>query len=196
MYRRAKIIATLGPASQDENSIRELIQAGMNVTRINFSHGTHADHAAAIHRVRRVAKELGQPITILQDLQGPKIRTGEIENGQIHIKSGDKLTLTTKPILGNQNCVSVDYLKLPNSAQVGSRILLDDGNLELKVEAITPDGVQTCVTLGGLLKPHKGVNLPGVALDIQSFTSKDKEDLAFGLSQNIDAIALSFVRSE
>lgn len=195
MYRRAKIIATLGPASQDETTIRKLIQAGMNVVRINFSHGTQNEHAAAIQRIRRVASELSQPITILQDLQGPKIRTGEIENGQITLEAGQKLTLTAKSVLGNQHCVPVDYPKLPDSAQVGGRILLDDGNLELLVEAITPKGVETRVILGGVLKPHKGVNLPGASLEIQSFTEKDREDLAFGLSQNVDAVALSFVRT-
>jgi len=196
MYRRAKIIATLGPASRDENIIRELIQAGMNVTRINFSHGAQSDHTAAIRCVRKVSKELGQPIAILQDLQGPKIRTGEIKGGQIHIKSGDLLTLTAESILGDHGCVSVDYTNLSNSTEVGGRILLDDGNLELIVEKINPTDVETRVVLGGILKPHKGVNLPGAILDIQSFTSKDKKDLAFGLSQNVDAIALSFVRSE
>jgi len=196
MYRRAKIVATLGPASRDENVIRELIQTGMSVTRINFSHGNQADHAEAIKVVRRVARELGEPITILQDLQGPKIRTGEIEGGQISIKAGDQLTLTTKEVMGNQACVSVDYKKLPLSAKVGGRILLDDGNLELKIESISDRKVQTRVILGGILKPHKGVNLPGASLDIQSFTAKDKADLAFGLSQNVDAIALSFVRTD
>lgn len=196
MFRRAKIVATLGPASNDENTIRDLIQAGMNVSRINFSHGTQDEHASAIQRIRQVARELDQPITILQDLQGPKIRTGEIEGGKITLEAGQKLTLTTKSIMGDQHCVSVDYAKLSDSAQVGGRILLDDGNLELLVEAITPETVETRVALGGVLKPHKGVNLPGASLDIQSFTDKDREDLAFGLSQNVDAVALSFVRSE
>jgi pyruvate kinase len=195
MYRRAKIVATLGPASHDEAIIRELIRAGMSVARINFSHGTQADHAEAIQRIRRVAKELKQPIAIMQDLQGPKIRTGEIEGGKTIIEAGQKLTLTTQPVMGNQHCVSVDYAKLPESAQVGRRILLDDGNLELVIEAVSAESVETRVTLGGLLKPHKGVNLPGAELDIQSFTDKDREDLAFGLAQNVDAIALSFVRS-
>ena len=195
MYRRAKIIATLGPASQDEKTIRDLIQAGMNVARINFSHGTQEDHAAAIQRIRRVAQDLGQPITILQDLQGPKIRTGEISDGMVTLEAGQKLTLTTEPILGDQHRVPVDYKKLSESAEIGGRILLDDGNLELLVEAITPTTVETRVTLGGVLKPHKGVNLPGASLDIQSFTEKDKTDLAFGLSQNVDAVALSFVRT-
>lgn len=195
MYRRAKIIATLGPASHDESTIRELIKAGMSVARINFSHGDQDEHKAAIKCIRQVADELRQPITILQDLQGPKIRTGEIENGQVTLDPGQKLTLTIKPVLGNKYCVPVDYAKLSESAQVGGRILLDDGNLELLVESITPETVETRVTLGGVLKPHKGVNLPGASLNIQSFTEKDKADLAFGLSQNVDAIALSFVRS-
>ncbi len=196
MYRRAKIVATLGPASQDKATIQKLIQAGMNVTRINFSHGSQSDHAAAIKRIRQVAMELDQPITILQDLQGPKIRTGEIAGGKITIEVGQKLTLTTEKILGTQGCVAVDYDKLTESAKVGGKIFLDDGNLELLVEAITSKTVETRVTLGGVLKPHKGVNLPGVSLNIQSFTEKDKADLAFGLSQNVDAVALSFVRSE
>jgi pyruvate kinase len=195
MNRRSKIVATLGPASSDEKTIRQLIKAGMNVARINFSHGTHADHEESIMRIRRVAKELGQPITILQDLQGPKIRTGEISGGSVTIKSGQKLSLTTQPILGDQHRVAVDYPKLPKSAKVGGRILLDDGNLELEVVAVTHDGVETQVTLGGILKPHKGVNLPGASLDIQSFTHKDKQDLVLGLSMNVDAVALSFVRS-
>jgi len=196
MYRRAKIVATLGPASSDEDTIRDLIQAGMNVARINFSHGSQSDHADSIQRIREVARDLEQPITILQDLQGPKIRTGEIEGGSIILRVGQKLTLTTQPILGNQKCVSVDYAKLPDCAHIGNRILLDDGSLELSVDSITAETVETTVTLGGVLKPHKGVNLPGASLNIASFTSKDKEDLIFGLSQNVDAVALSFVRSE
>jgi pyruvate kinase len=196
MYRRAKIVATLGPASSDEATIRELIQAGMNVSRINFSHGAQADHAAAIKMIRRVADELGRPVTILQDLQGPKIRTGEIEGGKITLQVGQRLTLTTEPVLGNPQRVAVDYPKLAESAVVGERILLDDGNLELVVEAVTPKRVETRVSVGGVLKPHKGVNLPGASLDIDSFTDKDREDLVFGLSQNVDAVALSFVRSE
>ncbi|HBY08469.1 MAG TPA: pyruvate kinase [Chloroflexi bacterium] len=195
MYRRAKIVATLGPASSNESAIRELIQAGMNVARINFSHGAQAEHAVVIATIRRIAREMGQPVTILQDLQGPKIRTGEIEDGSINLQKGQKLTLTIEPILGTSDQVSVDYDKLPESASMGERILLDDGNLELEVVSITPTGVETRVTLGGVLKPHKGVNLPGASLNIQSFTEKDRQDLIFGLSQNVDAIALSFVRS-
>jgi len=196
MNRRAKIIATLGPASNDKKTIKKLIQAGVNVVRINFSHGTHREHAEAINKVRGVAEELGQPVTILQDLQGPKIRVGEIQDGQIHIKAGDELSLTTEQIIGNHEYISVDYPYLPQSARVGGRILLDDGNLELRIEKVKTNSIKTRVIMGGLLKSHKGVNLPGAKLEIQSFTSKDREDLAFGLSKNVDAIALSFVRSD
>ena len=195
MNRRAKIVATIGPASQDENSLRQLITAGMNVARINFSHGTHADHAAVIRRARRIADQLDRPLTILQDLQGPKIRTGEIKDGQVELVNGQSLTLTTEEVEGDANTVSVDYAELPRSVATGGRILLDDGNLELVVTAVGADSVETEVILGGTLKPHKGVNLPGASLNICSFTAKDQADLEFGLAHKVDAIALSFVRS-
>jgi pyruvate kinase len=195
LERRAKIVATLGPACYDENTIRQLILAGVNVARINFSHGTHEIHAAAIARIRKIATELNQSVTILQDLQGPKIRTGELVGDQVELVAGQNLSLTIDPVLGDNQRVSVDYPGLPNSVQVGGRILLDDGRLELVVKSVGSDTIETGVVLGGLLKPHKGVNLPGASLSIQAFTEKDKEDLAFGLSQNIDAVALSFVRT-
>lgn len=195
MNRRAKIVATLGPASQDENSLRQLIKAGVNVARINFSHGTHEDHAEVIQRARHIAEQLDQPLTILQDLQGPKIRTGEIKNGHVELISGQLLTLTTEEVQGDANFVSVDYAHLPQSVTTGGRILLDDGNLELVVTAVGTNSVETKVILGGMLKPHKGVNLPGASLNIPSFTEKDQADLEFGLAQKVDAIALSFVRS-
>jgi pyruvate kinase len=195
MNRRAKIVATIGPASQSENTIRELIQAGINVARINFSHGTYQDHAQSIQRIRRVSQQLNQPITILQDLQGPKIRTGELRSGQVELKTGQVYTLTTMVVPGDDKIVSVDYPDLPRSVKLGGRILLDDGNLELAVKSIGNDSVETEVVLGGILKPHKGVNLPGASLNIQSLTEKDKADLAFGLEQSIDAVALSFVRT-
>ncbi len=195
MERRAKIIATIGPATHDEHMIRNLIQAGMNVARINFSHGTHSDHAESIKRIRKASRLLNQPVTILQDLQGPKIRTGEIVNDWVEIKTGQTLTLTTREIQGDQNTISVDYEDLPHSAKPGGRILLDDGNLELVVTSVGDESVETKVVFGGILKPNKGVNLPGAHLSIQSFTEKDKADLVFGLEQGVDAIALSFVRS-
>jgi len=195
MERRTKIVATLGPASQDEHTIKELIQAGMNVARLNFSHGSYSDHALRIERIRRISNELGAPITILQDLQGPKIRTGEIAGGSVQLLPGQALTLTTEPVIGDQKMVSVDYPGLPASVKTGSRILLDDGNLELAVTSVSGERVETRVSLGGVLKSHKGVNLPGGLLDIPGFTQKDEADLTFGLQQGVDAIAMSFVRS-
>lgn len=194
MNRRAKIIATLGPASRDEATIRALIQAGMNIARINFSHGTHADHAASIERIRKIAAELRQPITIMQDLQGPKIRVGDIQGGLVELLPGQQLVLTSEPVLGNAQRVSIDYDDLPASVQPGGRILLDDGNLELRVLKTNEKEVITQVIFGGLLKPNKGVNLPKANLKVPSVTEKDLEDLAFGLEIGIDAIALSFVR--
>jgi pyruvate kinase len=195
MNRRAKIVATIGPASQDEGTIHKLIRAGMNVARINFSHGTHEDHAISIERLRKASELLDHPITILQDLQGPKIRTGELVDGQITLTQGQILTLTTEDIQGTQELVSVDYPDLPSSAQTGGRILLDDGNLELAIKSIEGNTIETEVILGGILKPNKGVNLPGASLTLQAFTEKDKADLKFGLEQGVDAIALSFVRT-
>ncbi len=195
MNRRAKIVATIGPASQNEHAIQRLISAGMNVARINFSHGKHEDHALSIERLRQASQQLDQPITILQDLQGPKIRTGELSEGKAKLVMGQALTLTTEDVPGDAQCVSVDYPDLPHSVQVGGRILLDDGNLELQVKSVGKQSVETEVVLGGTLKPNKGVNLPGADLTLQAFTEKDKTDLAFGLEQDVDAIALSFVRS-
>lgn len=195
MERFAKIVATLGPASQDEQTILRLIQAGMDVSRLNFSHGTYEDHAAVFWRIRNASMELGRAVSILQDLQGPKIRIGKIENGQVELVRDQKLTLTVKPVLGNQEIVSIDFPQLLESVQPGNRILLDDGNLELVVLSVEDDQVNTRVVLGGTLKPHKGVNLPGARLDIPGFTEKDQADLAFGLELGVDAVAVSFVRT-
>ncbi len=195
MERCAKIVATIGPSSQDEATIRELLEAGVNVARLNFSHGTHDDHALVIERLRRISKEMGRPICILQDLQGPKIRTGELTEGKVELIAGQTLTLTSSPVSGDAQLVSVDFPDLPRSVQPGGRILLDDGNLELTVIKIEGDRVATRVVVGGTLKPHKGVNLPRAKLSIQSFTEKDEADLAFGLEHGVDAVALSFVRS-
>ncbi len=166
----------------------------MNVARLNFSHGTHEDHAGVIERLRNAARNLGRPICIMQDLQGPKIRTGQIEGGGAPLVAGQTLTLTARTVPGNSQEVSVDYPDLPRSVEPGGRILLDDGNLELKVLSTTDDSVQTQVVLGGVLKPHKGVNLPRAKLNIASFTEKDEADLAFGLQQGVDAVAMSFVK--
>lgn len=196
MSRNTKIVATIGPASQDEQTIQLLIQAGLNVARLNFSHGSHEDHAVVYKCLRDTAKNLNRPLTILQDLQGPKIRTGNLHHGSITLIPGEKLTLTTETILGDKTRVSVDYPGLPGCLKPGNRILLDDGQLELLVLSSSNTEVETQVVLGGILKPHKGVNLPGAVLDIAGFTQKDEEDLVFGLELGVDAIAVSFVRSK
>lgn len=174
--------------------ILRLLQAGVDVVRLNFSHGTHEDHAQIIAHIRSICSLLDRPVTILQDLQGPKIRTGEIEGGQVQLDRGEEVTLTTQHIIGNKSVIPVDFSDLTNCVEPGGRILLDDGNLELVVLSTAEDQLRARVVLGGVLKPHKGVNLPGAKLNISSLTEKDEKDLAFGLQQGVDAIALSFVR--
>lgn len=203
MNRRAKIVATIGPASQDENTLRQLLRAGVDVARLNFSHGSHEVHAGVYHRLRAAAEELGRPITILQDMQGPKIRTGNIPNGSVEIVADQQLILTPAEAIDesqvegqDDKCIiPVDFPELLDSVQPGSRILLDDGNLELQVTGVEGDQVECRVVLGGALKSHKGVNLPGAKLNIPGFTEKDEEDLEFGLKLGVDAVAVSFVRS-
>lgn len=195
MNRCAKIVATIGPASQDEPIILKLVQAGMDVARLNFSHGTHENHAEVYKRIRSVSQELGRSITILQDLQGPKIRTGELENGKVELVQDQSLILTTQSIVGNNQIVPVDFPQLIASVQPGGRILLDDGKLELVVINVEADQVETHVVVGGTLKPNKGVNLPGARLEIPGFTEKDEVDLEFGLRLGVDAVAVSFVRT-
>jgi pyruvate kinase len=195
MNRRAKIVATIGPASQDEANILRLLQAGVNVARLNFSHGTYEDHAVVFQRLRTTSSQLGIAVAVMMDLQGPKIRTGDISDGQAELVAGQTLILTTQPIVGDSRRVGVDYPDLPAGVQPGGRILLDDGNLELSVVAVHGDEVETTVTLGGILKPHKGVNLPGARINLPGFTEKDRADLAFGLQLGVDIVAVSFVRT-
>jgi len=196
MTRRTKIVATIGPASQDEKMIRELLRSGVNVARLNFSHGSHADHAEVLKRLRQIAAELGRPVCVLQDLQGPKIRTGDLPVGKIEIEAGQVLTLTTAPGPYAPGEVPVDFPELPSSVRPGGRILLDDGNLELAVLETNGLRVKVSVVVGGTLKSNKGINLPGAQINISALTEKDEVDLAFGLEQGVDAVALSFVRSQ
>lgn len=195
MERRTKIIATLGPASRDKSTLRKLFQAGMDVARINFSHGTHQEHAQLIHDLRHVAAELNRPVAILQDLSGPKIRTGGMAEGPQEIRQGDELVLTNQETPGTASRIQVNFPALPNSVSPGGRILLDDGRLELAVKEIQGQEVVTEVIQGGTLKANKGVNLPGAALEFSPLTEKDLRDLEFGLEQGVDALALSFVRT-
>ena len=193
--RRTKIVCTMGPACNKEETIAALIAAGMNVARLNFSHGTHDEHAALIAAIRRMSRRLSKPVSILQDLQGPKIRTGVLAGGDpVMLKDQAQFTITTRMIQGTNSEVSTTYEGLPGDVHRGDRLLLDDGRLELAVESVDPTDVHTRVVHGGILKEHKGINLPGVIVNIPSMTAKDHEDLAFGVAQGVDYIAISFVR--
>ena len=197
MDRKAKIVATIGPASQDEAILEKLIKAGMNVARTNFSHGTHEEHAARIAIIRRVSERLEIPIGILQDLQGPKIRVGELP-APLQLSEGEMVSLYatgTEPPEDTGKQIPVDFRQLFDSVQTSERLLLDDGRLSLEVVSVNERALKARVLVGGLLTSHKGINLPGVRMRISGFTEKDEADLAFGISQNVDAVAISFVRS-
>jgi pyruvate kinase len=196
MERRTKIVCTLGPASSTPEIIRKLAGAGMNVARLNFSHGTHQAHAEQYRTVREVSSEMQANVAILMDLQGPKIRTGRLKNAQpVELVRGAELTITTRDLLGGEGCISTTYQHLPQDVSPGDRILIADGLLELTVKSVNPPEVRCEVVRGGMLGEHKGINLPGVRIAEPSLTAKDKEDLAFGLSLGVDYVALSFVRS-
>jgi pyruvate kinase len=195
MKRRTKIVATMGPASQDKHTIRSLIQAGMDVARLNFSHGTLEQHAETLGHLRHYCDRMGKPLTIMQDLQGPKIRTGDVEGGRIELVSGSTLILTTETVLGSTERLSVDLPDLPHFLRPGSRILMADGHLELVAREIHDHEIVTEVVIGGELTARKGINLPGVVLDIPGFTEKDEADLKFGIQNGVDVIAMSFIRS-
>ena len=185
----------MGPASNTEDKIAALIAAGMNVARLNFSHGTHEEHAQLIALIRRISRRLSKPVSILQDLQGPKIRTGVLGGGgAVMLKDQSLFTISTRDVSGTADEVSTTYEGLPGDLHAGDRLLLDDGRLELKVESVDATDVRTRVVHGGVLKEHKGINLPGVVVNIPSLTEKDREDLIFGVAQGVDYIAISFVR--
>ncbi len=191
---RAKIVCTLGPASSTPEKIGELIDAGMSVARLNFSHGSHEDHAKMLQTVRNEAEKRGKAIAILLDLQGPKIRVGKIKDGQIELRPGAELTITTEQILGDEKRVSTSYQMLPNDVKVGHQILLDDGYLSLAVTGVEGHEVRTVVVAGGILKNNKGINLPGVDVSAPALSEKDRTDIGFALRHGVDYVALSFVR--
>jgi len=194
--RRAKIICTVGPACDSEECIRDLMRLGMDVARLNFSHGTHAEHARRIKRLRRVARSLKRTICILQDLQGPKIRTGRLKNGKpVELETGSILTITPRKVPGTAALISTDFAGLAREVEPGARVLLSDGRIELRVRAIHGDDVEAEVRNGGMLAEQQGINLPGAAVAIPALTEKDRLDLKFGLAHGVDAVALSFVRS-
>lgn len=193
--RNTKIVCTIGPASDSREVLGQLMDAGMNVVRLNFSHGTQQEHGQKIALIREIAAEKNLAIAILQDLAGPKIRMGTFANGPVELKSGDMFTLTARDVPGDERDVSVTYRELPRDVQVGDTLLLADGALELRVEAVVEDDIRCRVILGGQLSSHKGINLPSRSIRAPILTAKDYADLAFGLAHGVDFVALSFVRS-
>jgi pyruvate kinase len=194
--RRARIVCTLGPSSSSESAMRDLMRLGMDVARLNFSHGTHEEHARVIERLRRVAAREGRSICILQDLQGPKMRTGRLKHRMpVMLKAGAKTVLTPRDLLGTPALISTTVETLARDVTPGMHILLADGLMELRVKAIRGDDVECEVVNGGMLGEHKGINIPGAALSMPSMTEKDEKDLVFGLKHGVDAVAISFIRT-
>jgi pyruvate kinase len=194
--RRTKIIATIGPSSSSPEVIRQLVLAGMDVARLNFSHGSYEDHAKVIKALRKISAELDKPITILQDLQGPKIRVGILPGGQMELKNGSFIKLLPEAVYsGSPEEIPIDYPHTAEDAQPGMQVLLDDGLLEMKVTRVEGDSVICEIIEGGILKQRKGVNFPNINLKLPSLTEKDKNDLEFGIGHDVDWISLSFVRN-
>jgi len=196
IWRKAKIVCTLGPSSNSEAMLRELMRLGMDVARLNFSHGTHEEHARVIERVRRAAEKEGRSICILQDLQGPKIRTGRLKyRTPVALKTGSKVTITPRDVSGTATLIGTTYPDLAKDVGPGSRVLLSDGLIELRVRALHGDDVECEVINGGMLGEHKGINLPGTAVSVPALSEKDMADLAFGLRHEVDVVAASFIRT-
>ena len=194
MYKHTKIVATLGPASSEEKMLEQLIEAGVSVFRLNFSHGDHADKAALIERIRRVSSRAGRAIAILGDLQGPKIRVGLLKDGGITLTPGEEVVVTSREVLGETGVIPTIYKNLPQDVKAGNQILLDDGLMELEVLETLATDVRCRVRFGGFLKDRKGINLPGATVSAPSLTEKDLLDLQFCIDQQVDYLALSFVR--
>jgi pyruvate kinase len=194
--KKTKIVATLGPASAKKEVLKEMILSGLNVCRLNFSHGSYDDHAAAITLIRELNEELGQNVAILADLQGPKIRTNEMENNGVLLDLGQEIKVLVEKVVGNKERFSINYAKLPQDVQAGERILLDDGKIVLEVKATDGKSEIVCTVIqGGILSSKKGVNFPNTKISLPSLTEKDQLDLEFALEQEVDWVGLSFVRS-
>jgi len=193
--RRTKIVATIGPASRSPEMLEALVHAGIDVARLNFSHGTHEEHGEVVRMLRAIAQKACRPVAILQDLAGPKVRTGMIAAGSVLLQPGAKFTLTSRAVPGDAGAVSLTYADLPKQVQAGDMILLNDGAIELTVLETTVDEIRCRVVVGGQLSSHKGINLPTRSIGLSSLTDKDWVDLAFGIEQEVDYVGLSFVRS-
>lgn len=194
-FNKTKIIATVGPACESKDKLQELAAAGVDIFRLNFSHGSHETHKKVIENIRAINQEFGLNISILQDLQGPKIRIGEVENGEIELKTGKKIVISTEKEISTPKKLSTTYRALPHDVRIGDPILLDDGKIELKVIGVKENKVETEIINGGMLRSKKGINLPKTEVSSPSLTEKDNEDLLFGLENDVDWIALSFARN-
>ena len=193
--RRAKIVCTIGPAVESIEKITELIDAGMNMARLNLSHGGHEEHQMRLDNVREVAKKANKAVAILVDLQGPKIRLGRFKNGPHDLARGDKFTITTEDIEGTKDRVSTTYKGLPGDCKIGDKIMIDDGKVTVEVSEVNGNDVVTKVIQPGAVSNNKGLNLPGVAVSVPAMSEKDVADLRWGLKAGADFIALSFVRN-
>lgn len=194
MRRKTKIVCTIGPASESPQILETLVQAGMNVARLNFSHGTHEEHLRKIKTIRQIADRLKQPVAILQDLGGPKIRVGKVKDGGVDLRRGDDFFLTTQEMMGDEKGAFVNYAPLPDEVKPGDTILLSDGTIELRVLKSDGQKVQCRVMVGGLLTSHKGVNFPSRSILASAFTKKDQQDLLFGIEHEVDLVGLSYVK--
>ena len=195
MRRQTKIVCTIGPATSAEADLQALIEAGMNVARLNFAHGDHAQHGVILARIRGLAERLDVPIAVLQDLAGPKVRIGTVTDGSTPLQVGDRLVLTTIPVEGSASRVSVSYANLPHEVEAGDELLLADGSIQLRVESMTDTDIDCRVVVGGRLGSRKGINVPSGLSGLPVLSEKDLHDLRFGLEQRVDYVGLSFVRS-
>lgn len=195
MLKKTKIVCTIGPASRDADTMREMLEAGMNVARLNFSHGTHEEHRKTIETFRRVRDEQDRPAAILLDTKGPEIRLGDFENGREILEEGDEFTLTSEECPGTKERVSTTYKALPSQVSLGTSILIDDGRVRLRVAGTTEDEVRCIVVNGGKVSNRKGVNIPNQSLDLEYISEADRQDILFGIEMDVDYVAASFVRS-
>ncbi|MFD2370018.1 pyruvate kinase [Brevibacillus sp. GCM10020057] len=194
MLRKAKIVCTIGPASESVETLKKLIHAGMNVARLNFSHGSHEEHAARIANIRKASEETGKPVAILLDTKGPEIRTGTLATDSVELAEGNTIVLTTEEVAGTAERVSITYAELPQDVAPGDTILIDDGLIGLTVQEVRGNDIVCLIKNGGTLKSKKGVNVPGVKINLPGITEKDAQDIEFGIEQQVDFIAASFVR--
>ena len=193
--RKTKIVCTLGPATDDEAVLRALIEEGMNVARLNFSHGTHEEHKKRMDMVKKLRAELDKPVALLLDTKGPEIRTGDFEGGKVEVKAGDFFTFTTRELVGDSTICTITYKELGKDVKEGSRILVDDGLIEMRVKAVNDDDILCEVMNDGVISNHKGINVPDVHLSMPYMSDKDRDDILFGIEQDVDFIAASFVRN-